>query len=198
MKEKHYNILKIQIGKRRQSPLFKSKRCATFAKLLRIKKIWGNQTEFDKATKKKLIIALENRDFKNTLRRLIKLIKAEHVGINIMDITVCGAAIPYNAILGSKLISMLLTSPEIISAYKDRYTKQESIIASSMKGNSVYRDPELVLMGTTSLYGGLCQYDRISIPGAVWGEFKEQIKYHRIKPSLGFSSHFTLVIEVLT
>ena len=39
----------------------------------------------------------------------------------------------YNEIFGGKLISMLLTSPEVINEYHNRYKNQPSIIASSMR-----------------------------------------------------------------
>ena len=48
------------------------------------------------------------------------------------DISVCGAVAPYNPVLGGKLVSMLLTSPEVVRAYHDRYSEAESEIASAV------------------------------------------------------------------
>ena len=47
--------------------------------------------------------------------------QSSHVGINMMDISVAGAIAPYQAILGGKLVSLLLASPEIRQAYAQRY-----------------------------------------------------------------------------
>jgi len=38
-----------------------------------------------------------------------------------MDITTCGAVAPYNHLLGGKLVSMLICSPEVVEYYKDKY-----------------------------------------------------------------------------
>jgi hypothetical protein len=70
-----------------------------------------------------------------------------------MDIIVCGAVAPYGAILGGKLVSMLMCSPEVVQMYSKKYEKAQSIIASSMSGKGIIREPKLVLLNTTSLYG---------------------------------------------
>ena len=81
------------------------------------------------------------------------------------NISICGAIPPYNEILGGKLVSMLLASPEVSAAYKRKYQKSPSIIASSLAGRTVIKPAELVFLGTTSLYGiGSSQYNRIKIP----------------------------------
>src|SRR5204862_3597783 len=101
----------------------------------------------------------------DAIRVILKKAKADRVGIAVADITVCGAVQPYNAILGGKLVAMLATSPEVILEYRRRYSNAESEIASSMAGRPIVRAPTLVLLGTTSLYGGgSSQYNRIKIP----------------------------------
>ena len=121
-------------------------------------------------------------------------IASQHVGIDMMDITVCGAIAPYNRILGGKLVCTLLTSPEVVEYYRRRYDGQESIIASSMKGQAVRRTPRLVLLCTTSLYGrGSSQYNRVKIPADVaGGKTGDVVEYKQLGLSKGFGSfHFS-------
>jgi hypothetical protein len=62
---------------------------------------------------------------------------------------------------------MLMLSPEILTAHEVRYSDAASLIASAMKGQLVVRQPRLVLLCTTSLYGSSSsQYNRIRIPKA--------------------------------
>ena len=119
------------------------------------------------------------------------MIKANHIGVDMMDITVCGAVAPYNALLGGKLICMLLTGPEVTQYYNHRYSKHVSVIASSMKGTAVIKSPNLVLLGTTSLYGsGSSQYNRVRIPAsAVGGRADSSLMYHKVDLSVGFGTY---------
>lgn len=99
------------------------------------------------------------------IRILIRANKKQKVGISLMDIIVCGAIAPYNVLLGGKLVSMLLASPQVISDYAEKYRNHASNIASQLKGEAVFRDPQLVFLGTTSLYASSSsQYNRIRIP----------------------------------
>lgn len=70
--------------------------------------------------------------------------KKEKVGANMMDIIVCGAIPPYNYLLGGKLISMLMMSPELTQEYQRKYKNQISVIASAMKGEPVVKPANLV------------------------------------------------------
>jgi hypothetical protein len=58
------------------------------------------------------------------------VVKAERIGIAMMDISICGAIAPYNSLLGGKLVSLLLCSPEVVKEYEARYGEQTSVIAS--------------------------------------------------------------------
>ena len=98
----------------------------------------------------------------------IRRAKAETVGTEIADITVCGAIAPYTHLLGGKLVASLLASPTVVRAYHEKYREKPSEIASSIAGRSVVRPANLVYLGTTSLYGaGSSQYNRIKIPADV-------------------------------
>jgi hypothetical protein len=99
------------------------------------------------------------------IRTLIRANKKRKVGINLMDIIVCGAVAPYNILLGGKLVTMLLAGPQVVSEYAEKYRNYASNIASQLKGEAVVRNPQLVFLGTTSLYASSSsQYNRIRIP----------------------------------
>jgi len=83
-------------------PLYKSKRCNSLANILGIKKIFIEYNFYGK--KHQLREALNNSKFKEAISRLVRQIKAERVGINMMDIVICGAVAPYQPLLGGKLI----------------------------------------------------------------------------------------------
>lgn len=110
------------------------------------------------------------------------------------DITVCGAVQPYSGVLGGKLVSMLAVSPEVLTAYRDKYLSQESVIASSMAGRPIVRPSQLVFIGTTSLYGvGSSQYNRLRMPAdRIGGAKGEQLEFVEIGRSEAYgTSHFS-------
>lgn len=179
---------------RAEKPLFRSKRAKQLAKLLRIRLTLqsnGLTEEISPAEWKKL---LHTSAFRTTVGQLIRAVKAERVGINMMDITVCGAIAPYNHLLGGKLTCMLLCGPEVSREYARRYENHISIIASAMRGKPIQREATLVLLCTTSLYGsGLSQYSRVKIPADVaGGNAAAKIEYRELGVSEGFGSfHFS-------
>jgi Druantia protein DruA len=181
-----------QIDWRKQAStaLFRAKRAKTLALLLAIR---ANliKAGFSKPTGDCLRKLVASGTGRNVLRQLIRLVKAEHVGVDMMDIIVCGAVAPYNHLLGGKLVCLLLASAEVIQFYRDRYKQQESVIASSTKGQAVTRPPNLVLLATTSLYGvGSSQYNRIRIPlEELGGRIGHRIEYQELGASKGFGSY---------
>lgn len=175
------------------SPLFRAKRAGTLAALLDVK-LRLLRSGFHEATRHNLLTVLKSLDGRSAAREVMRRVKATHVGIDMMDITVCGAVQPYNAILGGKLVSLLMASPEVGKAYEERYTDVASVIASSMAGRPVRRRPRLVLLGTTSLYGvGSSQYNRIRMPAEeAGGAVGEEVRYHELGQTLGFGTfHFS-------
>ena len=139
-------------------PLFRSKRSKTLAILLGIRANL-HAAGLNASTRESLVRSMKSKEGRQAIRQLVRLVKAEHVGVDMMDIVVCGAVAPYNALLGGKLVCLLLTSPEVVQFYRQRYGEQASVIASSMKGDVVKRPPNLVMLATTSLYGvGSSQY----------------------------------------
>jgi hypothetical protein len=179
--------------KQAQTPLFRAKRAKTLALLLGIRRRLqeAGLTDCSAVALRK---ALADTNAKHAIRQLVRLVKAEHVGVDMMDIIICGAIAPYNVLLGGKLVCLMLTSPEVVQFYRARYGAQHSIIASSMKGDAVVRPPNLVLLATTSLYGvGSSQYNRIRVPlEAVGGKAGSMLEYAELGMSRGFGSyHFS-------
>lgn len=151
---------------RAQTDLFRSKRCKLAADLLTARRVLepctGNASEGTLAAV--LSTAAGRRSVSWTIRRA----KAETVGTEIADITVCGAIAPYTHLLGGKLVASLLASPSVVRAYHDKYREKPSEIASAIAARRVVRSANLIYLGTTSLYGaGSSQYNRLKIPSDV-------------------------------
>lgn len=178
---------------RAESYLFKSKRAYLLAELLAIRLIF-QKNGFVEGTKRELERCMAVKEFSDAVEKLIRKVKSTHVGINMMDIIVCGSVAPYNHLLGGKLVCMLLMSPEVSQYYNEKYNEAISLIASSMSGKAVVRKPQLALLGTTSLYGlGSSQYNRIKIPSEELGGLPGQkIEYRELGISEGYGSfHFS-------
>jgi hypothetical protein len=109
--------------KQAMTPLFQGKRAKTLAVLLGIRRslIEAGLGECSAGALRK---ALETPKGKHAVRQLVRLVKAEHVGIDMMDIIICGAVAPYNVLLGGKLVCLMLTSPEVVQFYRTRYGAQ--------------------------------------------------------------------------
>ena len=175
--------------------LYRSKRCKQLAKLFHIRRTF-QEHGFDPHLKCDLQKSFQTSRMRSAIQQLVRMIKAEHVGVDMLDITVCGAVAPYNSLIGGKLVALLLCSPEVTRYYTQRYKKQTSIIASGMKGKAVVRKPRLVLLCTTSLYGvGSSQYNRVKIPLKEIGfDSDEHVAYEDIGHSSGFGTyHFSRV-----
>lgn len=176
---------------RAESDLYRSKRCSVLADLLEAR--LGLLPYLSAgATAKGLRTAMKDPAARRAVTKVVRFTRAETVGTEIADLTVCGAVAPYNHLLGGKLVSMLAVAPTVVRAYHDRYEGYASQIASSLAGRPVKRPSRLVFVGTTSLYGaGSSQYNRVSIPGHVLGS-SSNIEYVRLGRSRSFgTSHFS-------
>lgn len=174
---------------RARTHLFRSKRALALASYLRARSVL-NRYFGQRPTAAKLVELVSTRDGIDVIRKILKKAKADRIGIAVADISVCGAVQPYNAILGGKLMAMLAASPEVVAGYRRRYLAAESEIASAMAGKPIVRTPNLVLLGTTSLYGvGSSQYNRIKIPcERLGGREGETIKYEELGHSKAFGT----------
>jgi hypothetical protein len=174
---------------RAESHLFRAKRAEALLRALQVRN-GLKKAGFTEPTKDALIQLLGDAAGRRAIEILLRTVKATRIGINLLEITICGAVAPYNALLGGKLVAMLLTSPEVVQEYERRYRKAYSLIASSTAGRAVQRRPNLVALGTTSLYGaGSAMYNRISIPASeVGGRDDDVVRYEQLGKSVGFGS----------
>ncbi|TAN24250.1 MAG: DUF4338 domain-containing protein [Acidobacteria bacterium] len=177
-----------------ETSLYRSKRSRQLATMLGIRLLFRAVRLDADITVEAWRALLESGRFRRAIGQIVRHVKAARVGINMMDISVCGAVAPYNALLGGKLVSLLLCSPEITGAYRARYGNQVSLIASGMRGAGVKRGAQLALLCTTSLYGSsLNQYSRIKASAALFGGRAEnRVEYDCLGMSEGFGSfHFS-------
>lgn len=171
-----------------EKPLFRGKRAETLAMLLRSRMTLRSAgRDLDGPVLRALLASSEARQ---AVQSLIRRAKAERVGVAMADISICGAIAPYSALLGGKLVAMLLLSPEIVKAYRERYSSAESIIASSLAGRPVVRPPHLVFLGTTSLYGTEpTQYTRLHIPcDLLGGQRGDVLRYRLLGKTEGYGT----------
>jgi hypothetical protein len=168
--------------------LFRSKRAGSLAELLRAR-LNLSASDLMTCAPSAWRTTLLQADVRQALATIVRHVKATHVGVDVMDITVCGAVAPYSHVLGGKLVALLMASPEVRREYHRRYRHAESIIASSMAGRPVVRRPKLVLLGTTGLYSvAPSQYNRLRMP---LGD-GEHLSYERLGQTVGYGSyHFS-------
>ena len=178
---------------RARTHLFRSKRALSLAGMLRSRMVL--QQHFSSPpTCDEVRALLDTGDGRGIVRKVLRKAKGDRVGIAIADITVCGAVAPYNLLLGGKLVSMLAASPEVVTAYREKYVAHESEIASSMAGRPIVRRSELVFLGTTSLYGvGSSQYNRLRMPAErIGGKRNGQLAFLELGKSEAYgTSHFS-------
>ena len=185
---------------RAQTHLYRSKRALSLSEMLHSRQVL-RESFGECPTADAVRALLQNTEGRRIVKKVLRKAKADRVGIAMADITVCGAIAPYNQILGGKLVSMLAGSPEVIVAYRDKYVERESEIASSMAGRPIVRPSQLVLLGTTSLYGvGSSQYNRLRMPvETLGGRPGEHLEYVELGKSEAYgTSHFsTDTVEAL-
>jgi hypothetical protein len=175
-----------------ETHLFRSKRALALADLLDAKRHL-KEAGFESSAKG-LAAVLTSRKGTQAIRAILRYMKAVRAGVDMMDITVCGAIAPYNHLLGGKLVSLLMASPGAVGAYNARYQASSSLIASSVAGRVVRRKPQLVLLGTTSLFDvSVSQYNRIKVPAqTLGGREGEAIEFVRLGRTDGMGSfHFS-------
>lgn len=128
----------------------------------------------------------------NGLRTLsVALAEVRKAGLSslVADVSVCGAVAPYNALLGGKLVALLMTSQEVRDAYRERYSGQVSIITSQMAGRPIYRPAELKILTTTSLYGNnSSQYNRLRLRSADYPELDYDIAWQELAQTAGYGT----------
>lgn len=176
--------------RRAETSLYRYKRLLQLAEFLEARLVLGRHLS-EEPSEDEIRSLLADKAGVKTLRRLIRRAKAERVGISLADLSVCGAVPPYNHLFGGKLVAMLAASPQVVRTYADRYADASSEIASAMAGRSIVRPPQLVFIGTTSLYGlALNQYTRVAIPCKPLGG-TGRIRYRKLGYSQAYgTSHY--------
>ena len=174
-----------------KTSLYQSKRADSLAKLLRIRLAFNSHHLDRIRSQDQFIEILKKKGLPEAIKSLVRIVKSERMGSQIMDITVCGSIAPYNHILGGKLVSILMFSPELLKFYRDKYSKSESLIASSKLGRKVIKDTKLVALCTTSLYeNNPSQYNRIKIPcHLIGGNKDDSLNYHKLGYTSGFGTY---------
>lgn len=176
---------------RAETALFRSKRCLALAGLLRAR---AALLPYFSAGPSREALRQALRDYraKEAVASIVRKAKADAVGTEMADLTVCGAIAPYGDLLGGKLVAMLAVSPTVVRAYHERYGRYAGEIASSMAGRPIVRRNRLAFVGTTSLYGSQSsQYNRLSMPGTVLGG-AESLEFKRLGRSRSFgTSHLS-------
>jgi len=133
-------------------------------------------------------LLFDDQEIKNAFSTVLAAVKSRVAGINMLEVSTCGAIPPYNSILGGKLASLLLFSPQIAADYRRLYSGP-SIIASQIKNQPVRRTNELVYLGTTSLYSqGSSQYERVKLPAGIISEQQAELKLKKIGETAGFGT----------
>lgn len=175
------------ISKETEEALYRRKRAEQLARLLIAKKALievYHSADFDDIW----VDFCKSEAGNSAIRSALVAQKTQHIGSSLMELNVCGAIPPYNEILGGKLVALLATSPQVIHDYKERYSNRASMIASRLKGEDVFRPADLVYVGTTSLYYvGSSQYNRLKIPGSVFGS-EYDVVWKKLGMTIGFGT----------
>lgn len=168
--------------------LFVRKRAETLAQLLDAKRTY--QSVNWSRIKGAPIDALVQHP--NGLRTLgVALTETRKAGLSsqIADVSVCGAVAPYNTLLGGKLVALLMNAKEVRDAYRERYSKQVSLISSQMAGRPIYRPAELKILTTTSLYGnGSSQYNRLRLKRTSYPELEHDLAWQELAQTAGYGT----------
>ena len=163
------------------------KRAALLADLLHARFTLGKYRD-DLLDQQRLTVVLEREEVGIALQTILAALKSRYAGINMLEISTCGAIPPYQHVLGGKLAALLLFSPEIADDYRRLYTGP-SIISSQLKNAPVHRDNTLVYLGTTSLYAqGSSQYERLRLPAGVIAPDQPELRYLRVGLTSGYGT----------
>lgn len=169
------------------TPLFRSKRCEKVAMLAQLFALHRSLEE--SRSVKYASLLTDTADGQSLLEQIVRQLKARLVGTAIADLSVCGAVAPFSELAGGKLVALLSVSQAAQQLYRDRYAGQESVIASSMAGRAIIRDPELVFVGTSSLYGVRPnQYDSLAMPALAESGSLARLRYRYLGKSEGYGS----------
>lgn len=109
--------------------------------------------------------ALAESEGRRAIETALRRIKQDALASNVMELITCGSVTPYRAVLGGKLVALMMTSRQVVADVERRYGQRVSIIASAMAGRPIRRPAQLALITTSSLYEayGSSQYNRLKL-----------------------------------
>lgn len=170
-----------------ERPLFVRKRAATLAQLLEAERVF---LEHRIGLDHKLLPTLFQTDRgRAAVATALSEIRKRGLSCQLVDISVCGAVAPYNALLGGKLVALLMASNQVITAFQQRYQGQESLIASQMAGRPVVRAVTPLVLTTTSLYGiRPNQYHRLHLRQDEHPELPWDLSWHEVGQTSGYGT----------
>lgn len=167
--------------------LISRKRASLMSKLLQAK-LTLSQESRSLIDPQKLDSVLSKDTLRTAFNTIQSVLKSRYAGSNMMEITTCGAIAPYNELLAGKLAALVALSPQIAHDYCKLYGNP-SIIASQIKNEFVYRPPQLVYLGTSSLYQhGSSQYNRLKLPAKTFAKDQPELRYNRIGKTSGYGT----------
>ena len=168
--------------------LFVRKRAQTLARLMQALRNF-NKVKLSQQPETSLEALFGSDAGRRALEVVLAEIRKRALASQVADVNVCGAIAPYNALLGGKLVALLLASKEVRTLYRDRYSDQISLIASQIAGRPIKRTAELLLLTTSSLYGvGSSQYNRLKLVADDANCLPTDICWQRLGSSAGYGT----------
>lgn len=181
-----------------EDSLFVRKRAETLARLLDAKRTF-QAVDWTQGGPKLLDGILEHPNGLRMLNVMLTEVRKAGLSSQVADVSVCGAVAPYNALLGGKLVALLMTSQDVRDAYRARYGDQASLISSQMAGRAIYRPAELKVLTTTSLYGnGSSQYNRLRLRAADYPELDYDLAWQELAKTAGYGTVHLSTLTVRT
>jgi hypothetical protein len=164
-----------------QSPLFRAKRAATALTLLQVRDVLEQ-------ARPPLAEATTSSEMRRAVDIALRQVKQRFSAGALMELSTCGAVPPYGHLLGGKLALLMMLSPSVRRAYRERYEGEPSLIASQMAGRRVTKEARLAIIGTTSLYSERSsQYNRLRLPAGIVGN-REELRLLEVGRSRGHGS----------
>lgn len=179
--------------------LFVRKRAETLAELLDAKRTF-QALNWNIGGQDLLRQLLAHPNGLRTINTAVMEVRKAGLSSQVADVSVCGAVAPYNALLGGKLVALLMTSQEVRDAYRNRYAGQVSLISSQMAGRPIFRPAELKVLTTTSLYGnGSSQYNRLRLRRQEFPQLEHDVAWQELAQTAGYGTvHFqAATVQVL-
>jgi hypothetical protein len=191
-----------------RDPLFRKKRAAQAARLLRAwREISPVQAERPAERLRELVLGRSapgtvtlsgGAEVVRGLRTALAQRQTAFVASQVADVSICGALAPYGPLLGGKLAALLALSREVAALYHARYSGIASVITSQMAGRPVYRPADLVALTTTSFYAvGSAQYERVKLPDQLGAIGWRYVGLSRGHGTLHFSRETTESVQAL-